>query len=39
MITGDFPEEETACPVFGKTFALDKKGKESPSVCNSTWRI
>ena len=29
MITGDFPEEETACPVFGKTFALDKKVKKA----------
>ena len=39
MITSDFPEEETACPVFGKTFAIDKKVKESPSVCNCTWCI
>ena len=29
MITGDFPEEETACPVFGKTFVLDKKVKKA----------
>ena len=29
MITGDFPEEETACPVFGKTFAIDKKVKKA----------
>ena len=29
MITSDFPEEETACPVFGKTFALDKKVKKA----------
>ena len=28
MITSDFPEEETACPVFGKTFAIDKKVKK-----------
>ena len=24
MITSDFPEEETACPVFSKTFSLNK---------------
>ena len=29
MITSDFPEEETACPVFGKTFVLDKKVKKA----------
>ena len=29
MITSDFPEEETACPVFGKTFAIDKKVKKA----------
>lgn len=29
MITSDFPEKETACPVFGKTFALDKKVKKA----------
>ena len=29
MITSDFPEEETACPVFGKTFALSKKIKKA----------
>lgn len=29
MITSDFPEEETACPIFGKTFALDKKVKKA----------
>ena len=29
MITSDFPEEETACPVFGKTFILDKKIKKA----------
>ncbi len=29
MITSDFPEEETACPVFEKTFALDKKVKKA----------
>ena len=29
MITSDFPEEETACPVFGKTFTLDKKVKKA----------
>ena len=29
MITGNFPEEETACPVFGKTFVLDKKVKKA----------
>ena len=29
MITGVFPEEETACPVFGKTFAIDKKVKKA----------
>ena len=28
MITSDFPEDETACPVFGKTFAIDKKVKK-----------
>lgn len=25
MLTSDFPAKETACPVFGKTFALEKK--------------
>ena len=29
MITSDFPAEETACPVFGKTFAIDKKVKKA----------
>ena len=29
MITSDFPEDETACPVFGKTFAIDKKVKKA----------
>ena len=29
MITSDFPEEETACPAFGKTFAIDKKVKKA----------
>ena len=29
MITSDFPEEGTACPIFGKTFALDKKVKKA----------
>ena len=29
MITGDFPEEETACPVFGKAFATDKRVKKA----------
>ena len=29
MITSDFSEEETACPVFGKTFALSKKVKKA----------
>ena len=29
MITSDFPEDETACPVFGKTFALSKKVKKA----------
>lgn len=29
MITSDFPEEETACPVFGKTFTIDKKVKKA----------
>ena len=29
MLTSDFPEEETACPVFGKTFAIDKKVKKA----------
>ena len=29
MITSDFSEEETACPVFGKTFAIDKKVKKA----------
>ena len=29
MITSDFPEEETACPVFEKTFAIDKKVKKA----------
>lgn len=29
MITSDFPEEETACPVFGKTFIFDKKVKKA----------
>jgi len=29
MITSDFPEDETACPVFGKTFAIDKKIKKA----------
>ena len=29
MLTSDFPEEETACPVFGKTFTLDKKVKKT----------
>ena len=29
MITSDFPEEGTACPVFGKTFVLDKKVKKA----------
>lgn len=29
MITSDFPEEETACLVFGKTFAIDKKVKKA----------
>ena len=29
MITSDFPEEETACPVFGKIFTLEKKVKKA----------
>ena len=29
MLTSDFPEEETACPVFGKTFALNKNVKKA----------
>ena len=29
MLTSDFPAEETACPVFGKTFAIDKKVKKA----------
>lgn len=29
MITSDFPEDETACPVFGKTFVIDKKVKKA----------
>ena len=29
MLTSDFTEEETACPVFGKTFAIDKKVKKA----------
>ena len=29
MITSDFPAEETACPVFGKTFVTDKKVKKA----------
>lgn len=29
MLTSDFPEEETACPVFGKTFTLDKKVRKA----------
>ena len=29
MITSDLPAEETACPVFGKTFAIDKKVKKA----------
>ena len=29
MITSDFPAEETACPVFGKTFAIEKKVKKA----------
>ena len=29
MITSDFLEEGTACPIFGKTFALDKKVKKA----------
>ena len=29
MIASDFSEEEAACPVFGKTFALDKKVKKA----------
>ncbi len=29
MITSDFSEDETACPIFGKTFAIDKKVKKA----------
>lgn len=29
MITGNFPAEETACPVFGKKFAVKKKVKKA----------
>ena len=29
MITSDFPAEETACPVFGKTFAIEKEVKKA----------
>ena len=29
MLTSDFPAEETACPVFGKTFALNKSVKKA----------
>ena len=29
MITGSFPEEETACPIFGKKFAVKKKVKKA----------
>ncbi len=29
MITSDFPEEDTACPIFAKTFTLDKKVKKA----------
>ena len=29
MLTSDFPAEETACLVFGKTFAIDKKVKKA----------
>ena len=29
MITGSFPAEETACPVFGKKFAVKKKVKKA----------
>lgn len=29
MITGSFPAEETACPVFGREFTLEKKVKKA----------